>query len=123
MAHPMVDTTVKNDVKPFIFSSVDRGEAEFGVFAARAFANPAAFNRRTVSLAEDELTLAQTKNVFKDNIGYDMPETYGLVGSGIRYKMKKVGIMFNWFKNVGYIVDIQALRKEEPRLQDFGMWL
>jgi hypothetical protein len=52
-----------------------------------------------------------------------MPETFGIVGSGIKYMMKEMGIMFDWFKDAGYGADIQALRKEEPRLQDFGTWL
>ena len=31
--------------------------------------------------------------------------------------------MFNWFEKEGYGADIQALRKTEPSLQDFGTWL
>jgi len=74
-------------------------------------------------LAGDELTLAQGKQVFKESLGYDMPETYGFVGTGIQYMIKEVGTMFAWFKDVGYAADIPALRKEEPKLQDFGTWL
>jgi hypothetical protein len=52
-----------------------------------------------------------------------MPETFGIVGSAMKFMVKEVGVMFRWFKTDGYGADIQALRKEEPRLQDFGTWL
>ena len=67
---------------------------------------------RAISLAGDELTLAQGKQVFKDSLGYDMPETYGFIGNGIKYMIKEVGTMFTWFKDEGYGADIQVLRKE-----------
>jgi hypothetical protein len=67
---------------------------------------------RAISLAGDELTLAQGKQVFKDSLGIDMPETYDFVGNGIKYVIKEVGTMFTWFKDEGYGADIQALRKE-----------
>jgi uncharacterized protein YbjT (DUF2867 family) len=95
---------------------------DIGVFGARAFTDPA-YKNRALGLAGDELTLAQAKQVFKDTMGFDLPETYGFVGSGIKWMVKEVGTMFNWFQEEGYGVDIQALRKEEPKLQDLSKWL
>lgn len=95
---------------------------DIGLFGARAFTDPS-YKNRAIGLAGDELTLAQGKKVFKDTMGFELPETYGFVGSGIVWMVKEVGTMFNWFKNEGYEVDIQALRKEEPRLQDLSKWL
>ncbi|TVY83967.1 Nitrogen metabolite repression protein nmr [Lachnellula suecica] len=96
---------------------------DIGVFGARAFIDPEAYKGRAISLAGDALTLQQGKEVFKDAVGYPMPETFGFVGSGIKFMSKEMGTMFQWFKDVGYGVDIPALRKEEPQLQDFGTWL
>ncbi|RDL36181.1 Uncharacterized protein BP5553_06793 [Venustampulla echinocandica] len=96
---------------------------DIGLFAARAFENPAAYKNKAVSLAGDELTLAQGKKVFKDTLGYDMPETFGFVGSGIKFMVKEMSTMFRWFKDEGYGADIPALKKEEPRLQNFSTWL
>jgi uncharacterized protein YbjT (DUF2867 family) len=96
---------------------------DIGVFAARAFADPEAYKGKAISLAGDELTLEQAKKVFKETLGYDMPETFWFVGSGIKFMVKEMGTMFAWFKDEGYGADIPALRKEEPRLQDFGTWL
>lgn len=95
---------------------------DIGVFAARAFADPA-YKGRAISLAGDELTLEQGKKVFKEAMGYNMPETFGFVATVIKFLMKELGIMFQWFETEGYGADIPALRKEEPRLQDFGKWL
>jgi uncharacterized protein YbjT (DUF2867 family) len=95
---------------------------DIGLFGSRAFTDPS-FKNRAIGLAGDELTLAQAKKVFKDTMGSDLPQTYGFVGSGIKWMVKEVGTMFNWFRDEGYGVDIQALRKEEPRLQDFSKWL
>jgi uncharacterized protein YbjT (DUF2867 family) len=95
---------------------------DIGLFGARAFTDPS-FKGRALGLAGDELTLAQGKKVFKDTMGYDMPETWGFVGSAIKFMITEVGTMFNWFRDEGYGVDIPALRKEEPRLQDFSKWL
>ncbi|PMD46571.1 putative NmrA-like family domain-containing protein 1 [Hyaloscypha variabilis F] len=95
---------------------------DIGLFGARAFTDPS-FKNREIGLAGDELTLSQAQKVFKDTLGQDLPETYGFVGSGIKYMVSEVGTMFKWFKDVGYGVDIQALRKEEPRLQNLSTWL
>lgn len=96
---------------------------DIGVFGARAFLDPDAYNGRAIALAGDVLTFEQGEKVFKESLGYEMPKTYGFVGSAIKYMVKDVGIMFAWFKSDGYGADIPALRKEEPELQDFGTWL
>jgi uncharacterized protein YbjT (DUF2867 family) len=96
---------------------------DIGVFAARAFQNPQEYKGRAISLAGDELTLPQAKEVFKKAVGYDMPATFQFLGSAVLYMVKEMGTMFKWFHDVGYGIDIQALRKEEPKLQDFETWL
>ena len=95
---------------------------DIGLFGARAFTDPS-YKNRAIGLAGDELTLAQGKKVFKETMGFDMPETFGFVGSLIRWMVAEAGAMFRWFEAEGYAVDIQALRKEEPRLQDLSKWL
>ena len=95
---------------------------DIGLFGARAFTDPS-YKNRAIGVAGDELTLAQGKKVFKETMGFDMPETYGFVGAAIRWMIAEVGLMFRFFEEEGYAVDIQALRKEEPRLQDLSKWL
>ena len=69
------------------------------------------------------MNIEQAKKVFKDSLGEELPETFGIVGAGIKFMVKEMGTMFQWFKDVGYGADIPALRKEEPQLQDFSQWL
>ncbi len=95
---------------------------DIGVVAAKAFSDPS-YKGRAISLAGDELNFEQGKKVFKETVGYDMPETYGFVGAGIKLMSKEMSTMFNWFKTDGYRVDILALRKEIPELQGFRTWL
>lgn len=95
---------------------------DIGLFGARAFTDPS-YKNRAIGMAGDELTLAQGKKVFKETMDFDMPETYGFVGAAIRWMIAEVGLMFRFFEDEGYAVDIQALRKEEPRLQDLSKWL
>lgn len=45
------------------------------------------------------------------------------MGQGIKFFGGEFGKMFEWFRTDGYGVDIQALRREYPALQDFGTWL
>lgn len=96
---------------------------DIGVFAARAFRDPAAYKGRSIALAGDELNIEQARKVFQDTMGSPLPETYGFFGSGLKWMITEVGTMFNWFKTDGYGADIQALRREEPRLQTFSLWL
>ena len=96
---------------------------DIGLFAAKAFQNPEEYRGRAISLAGDELTLPQAKRVFKEAMGFDMPTTFWFLGWALLFMVKELGAMNKWFVDEGYGVDIQVLRKEEPRLQDFGTWL
>lgn len=95
---------------------------DIGIFAAKAFVNPE-YKGKAISLAGDELTIEEGRKVFKETMGYDMPESFGFVGTGLKLMMKELGTMFKWFETDGYGADIQALRKEEPALQNFSIWL
>jgi len=96
---------------------------DIGFFAAEAFRNPGKFSGQSISLAGDELTLEDAQKIFKEEMGYDMPVTYGFVGSAVRWAVKEMGVMFKWFGEYGYGANIPELRKMNPDLQDFRKWL
>lgn len=52
-----------------------------------------------------------------------MPTTYGILGSFFKLASHELGSMFKWFDDVGFGVDIDALRKEAPEMKTWGMWL
>ncbi|KAK2053793.1 NmrA-like family protein [Colletotrichum caudatum] len=96
---------------------------DIGLFAAKAIENPEKWDRRAVSLAGDDITYAKAREVFEKVVGGDMPQTYTFIGQGMLWAISDMGKMFEFFKSEGYGADIQALKEEEPRLQNFEAWL
>jgi len=96
---------------------------DIGVFAAKAIAAPDEWHGKAISLAGDSLTQTEAKEIFQRVVGQPMPHTWNIVGKGLMWAISDVGKMFKWFGEVGYGVDIAALRKTEPKLQDWETWL
>ncbi|KAI1745812.1 hypothetical protein F4680DRAFT_113948 [Xylaria scruposa] len=96
---------------------------DIGVFGARAIVHPEKYAGRVVGLAGDELTLADARSIFRKVAGLQLPQAWTIVGHGARWMSKDVGRMFGFFEKTGYGVDIQKLKAEEPRVQDFETWL
>jgi uncharacterized protein YbjT (DUF2867 family) len=94
---------------------------DIGVFAALAFANPKEFLGKTVELAGDELTEAQTAEVFSKVIG--RPVTLAAPAGGGWASPEESAAMFNFFNGEGYGADIPALRKLHPGLLSFEQYL
>ena len=96
---------------------------DIGWFGAEAFKDTTKYNGQAISLAGDELDLKDAETAFKETMGYDLPKTYTFMVRMLRPVMGEFGTMIQWFEDVGYSVDIPALRKTHPGLQDFGKWL
>ena len=97
---------------------------DIGVFAVNALVRqPEKYRNRALGLAGDELTLLDLRSIYRKVAGTQIPQAWSIVGYGIRYAVKELRKMFNFFEKEGYGVDIQKLRAEEPRLQDFETWL
>jgi uncharacterized protein YbjT (DUF2867 family) len=89
---------------------------DIGAFAALAFQNPTKWAGRTLELAGDELTMlkvAETlSRVLGQNVRYvQVPWEQFRQNAG-----EEMTKMYRWFNDVGYHVDIHALRKEYPNL-------
>jgi uncharacterized protein YbjT (DUF2867 family) len=89
---------------------------DIGAFASLAFQNPSKWLGRTIELAGDELTMPQVAEALSR-----------VVGRNVRYIQvpweqyrqnagEEVTRMYRWFNDVGYHVDINALRREYPQL-------
>lgn len=96
---------------------------DIGWFAAQAFLQPKAYAGRSVTLAGDEVTLADLRAVFKQKTGRDMPETFQFVARIVFWLSTEFGSMFRWFHDEGFGAELAALRKEHPGLQSWGAWL
>ncbi|KAF2431368.1 nucleoside-diphosphate-sugar epimerase family protein [Tothia fuscella] len=97
--------------------------ADIGHLAGEAFIKPDEYAGKAISLAGDELTFEEANKVFQQKVGYEMPQTFGFLASGMLWAIKEVGIMFRWFYTDGYGADIQGLKKTHPELLSFGNWL
>ncbi|KAI1110189.1 hypothetical protein F5Y14DRAFT_455299 [Nemania sp. NC0429] len=96
---------------------------DIGVFGAKALLSPEQYAGRAIGLAGDELTLLEARAVYRKVAGLQLPQAWGIVGTGLRWFSKELGRMFGFFEREGYGVDIERLRAEEPRLQTFETWL
>jgi uncharacterized protein YbjT (DUF2867 family) len=95
---------------------------DIGVFAALAFANPQEFDGKTIELAGDELTEAQTAKVFSKVIGRPV-NLVAPSGGGRRGSEEEMKAMFNFFNGEGYDASIPALRKLHPGLLTLEQYL
>ncbi|KAI1089941.1 NAD(P)-binding protein [Rostrohypoxylon terebratum] len=101
---------------------------DIGLFGAQALLAPSSprFANQAVGLAGDNLTLGEARDIYRRvSGGKELPQAWWVVGWAVRglVAAKHVGKMFSWFETTGYGVDIEALRKWEPRVQDFETWL
>lgn len=97
--------------------------SDIGFFAAQAFLKPDEWAGKCLSLAGDELTFQQFRDIFRTKTGGELPMTFGFIAGILLWMIKDVGAMYRWFYEKGYGADIPSLRKIHPDLQDFGTWL
>jgi len=97
--------------------------ADIGHFAAEAFRKPEAYRNTAMALAGDDLTFSQVDQVFKDKTGSPTPRTFDIMGSGLLWGVKEMGIMFEFFRDTGYDADIRGLKAQHPGLMTLGDWI
>lgn len=96
---------------------------DIGILVTMALEHPGHWQGRAVDIAGDELSMT------------NLTEAFGrMIGRNVQYAQvpwdkfeQKVGpetaTMYRWFEDVGYSVDIAALRQEHPNLMTFERWL
>ncbi|MFL6452312.1 MAG: NmrA/HSCARG family protein [Bryobacteraceae bacterium] len=96
---------------------------DIGAFVALAFEHPQHWHNRTFELAGDELSMSE------------LAEAFGRVsGREVRYEQvpwdlfeqqagHELTVMYRWFEEKGYSVDIAAVRQQYPKLATFHQWL
>ncbi|KAL9134374.1 MAG: hypothetical protein Q9175_004442 [Cornicularia normoerica] len=107
--------------KPLAFVAT----SDIGFFGAQAFLQPESpeYKDKAISLAGDELTFKQVKQVFREKFGYEIPTTFEFLARFIKWWVSELGIMFKWFDEEGFDVDIPKLKRMNPGLKDFGTWM
>jgi len=96
---------------------------DIAVFVTMAFEHPGRWQGRAVDLAGDELSMAGLAEIFGRLAGRNVQyvqipwdQFEATAGPGVT-------TMYRWFQDVGYSVDIAALRQEHPNLMSFQRWL
>ncbi len=97
---------------------------DIAVFAALAFADPKEYIGKTIELAGDEETEAETAATFGKVIGRPVILAKPTTGGGnFRRNEDEMKAMFTFFNGEGYDADIPALRKIHPGLMTLEQWL
>lgn len=94
---------------------------DIAVFVALAFADKKSYLGKTLELAGDELTEAQTAEVFSKVIG--RPVVLAEPSGQSWAPEEEAKAAFNFFNGEGYDADIPALRKLHPGLLTFEQYL
>lgn len=99
--------------------------ADIGSFGANAFleSDSPTYKTQKISLAGDDLTFEEADKVFVEKTGEHIPVTFGFVASLMLWAVKDLNLMFRFFRNEGYSVDIQGLRKIDGGLKDLRTWI
>ena len=97
--------------------------ADIGIFAAKAFQDPAKWNHRAIGLAGDEFTFEEMSKKFQNATGSPAGTTYSFLGGFLMWAVAELGHMIRWFGAEGYGANLQELRKIHPGLLDFEAWL
>lgn len=97
---------------------------DIGIFAAKAFVSPSApeFRNQAITLAGDDLSPEQAAQLFRQRMGYNLPETFHFIATLLLWFVPELKIMTNWFNEVGYNVDINAVKKLHPEVLSLGDW-
>ena len=96
---------------------------DIGAFVAKAFEHAGQWQGRAYELAGDELSFGQITEALgrasNRDVNYvQMPWDQFEAVAGHELTM-----MYRWFEQVGYDVDIAAVRAEYPQLTSFERWL
>ncbi len=100
--------SVKN-IGDFVASLIERREAVFG---------------QRYDFAGDELTGNETAKILTEKTRHEI-DFESIPVSYVREQSEDMGLMFEWFDNVGYNVDIGSLHKDfsDVDWQDFSQWV
>jgi uncharacterized protein YbjT (DUF2867 family) len=115
MRDPILNGTLPLPLKPqtrLQQISVD----DIGAFALKAFQNPSQWQGRTAELAGEELSMAQVAETLTRALGRTVQYVQIPWEQFRQQAGEELTRMYRWFEDVGYHVDIAALRWEHPGL-------
>jgi uncharacterized protein YbjT (DUF2867 family) len=95
---------------------------DIGAIAAQCFAKGSECFGQAYDIAGDELTMAQAVSQFSQVLGKTVRYEQAPI-EPMRKSMPEVATMFQWFNDVGYSVNIDSVRRLNPKLLTFNNWI
>lgn len=96
---------------------------DIGAFVALAFERPGHWRNRAYELAGDELSMTDVAEAFSRISGREVRYQQAPWDQFEQQAGPEMTVMYRWFEEKGYSVDIPAVRGEYPELTGFNRWL
>ncbi len=96
---------------------------DIGAFVAMAFEHRGKWQGRAVDIAGDDLSMTELAEAFSRASGHEVKYQQAPWDRFEQQAGPEMAVMYKWFQNVGYHVDISSLRDERPQLMKFDAWL
>lgn len=96
---------------------------DIGAFVALAFEHPERWRNRAFELAGDELSMTEIAEAFSRASGREVRYQQVPWDAFERQVGHELTMMYRWFEEKGYNVDIAAVRREYPALTNLQRWL
>jgi len=96
---------------------------DIGAFVAMAFEFPGRWKGHALDIAGDELSMDQVTQALARVLGEDMKYIQAPWDKFEQQAGHEMMLMFKWFEDVGYHVDIPALRQQHQSLMSFERWM
>ena len=96
---------------------------DIGGVVATAFEHPSKWQDRAFELAGDDLSMTDLAQVFSRASGREVQYRQVPWEQFEEQAGKEIALMYRWFQETGYHVDIGAVRQEYPKLTTFEQWI
>jgi uncharacterized protein YbjT (DUF2867 family) len=96
---------------------------DIGVFVAKAFEHSGHWNGKTFELAGDELSMQEIAQALGRAAGRDVKYVQMPWDEFEKNAGHELTVMYRWFDEVGYRVNIDAVREQYQGLTTFERWL
>ena len=96
---------------------------DIGGIVATAFEHPGKWQNRDFDLAGDELSMTALTSALSRAAGREVQYRQVPWEEFEKQSGREMAIMYRWFQDKGYHVDIDAVRREYPGLASFDRWL
>jgi len=96
---------------------------DIGAFASLAFEHPGKWMNKTFSLVGDELSMQQIADAFSRVTAHDVKYVQISWDQFEKNMGRELTVMYHWFEEKGFHLNIEEMRREYPLTHTFNRWL